>query len=147
MCAGASCEDIRASAVIHVEGEAEPAAPAWQAGSWYETLCGRTRRSEWEAMLGRAYTPYTPVKGRFTMDDTPYYMSGQSLVMRLLYNAIRLGFRIGYGPDMEKRPECRMMLASSALAPLRTMQINGNVPGVLLRALLFAANGFRRVKT
>ena len=63
--------------------------------------------------------------------------------MRMVYNTIILAFRIGYGRDGLRRPECRMMLTSSAMAPLRSMQISGRVPELLLRALLFVANGFK----
>ncbi len=141
---GSSCENLKLSAKIRINGENNIPVPAYQPGSWYESLRGKPERDGWEAMLGRHYVPYVSRKGNFTMNDTPYEMRSESLVMRLLYDGIRLAFRLGMGRGGEGRPEYRMMFASSAMAPLRTMQINGSVPGWALRALLFAANGFKR---
>ena len=138
---GSSSAVLPLSAAVFVEGE--ETAPAPLAGSWYATLAGKPDTASWEALLGRKYEPYTPKKGFFTMNNTPHEMREHSVIMRMVYNTIILAFKIGYGRDGLRRPECRMMLTSSAMAPLRSMQISGRVPEFLLRALLFVANGFK----
>lgn len=129
------------SAAIDVEGGQVPA-PAWQAGSWYETCQGKPAQSQWEAMLGRTYTPDRPVKGRFTMDSTVSEMKDSSLVMKILYKFVEGTVAKGFGGKKDyEDPDFRMMMECSAGSPLRSMQIFGGMKGGLFQGLLDMANG------
>ena len=129
------------SATLEVVGE-EIAIPAWQAGSWYEHCQGHPVRAEWEAMTGATYTPSTVKKGQFTMNNCVLEMKDHSLVMKLMYHAIRLviNCRSGSKADRES-PEHRMLLISSLASPLRNLQICGGIKGGVMPGLLEMANG------
>ena len=129
------------SAAVDKAGE-ELAAPAWQAGSWYESCKGKPRQREWEAMLGRHYAPQTPQKGSFTMDNTVEEMKDASLVMKLFYGAVENTIARSFGGKKDyENPEFRMLMASSAGSPLRSMQISGGMKDGLMQGLLEMANG------
>ena len=129
------------SAAVDKAGE-ELAAPAWQAGSWYESCKGKPRQKEWEAMLGRHYAPQTPQKGSFTMDNTVEEMKDASLVMKLFYGAVENTIARSFGGKKDyENPEFRMLMASSAGSPLRSMQISGGMKDGLMQGLLEMANG------
>lgn len=129
------------SAVVHKAGEELPA-PAWQAGSWYENCAGKPSQKEWEAMLGRRYAPQTPRKGSFTMDNTVEEMKDASLVMKLFYGAVENTIARSFGGKKDyENPEFRMLMASSAGSPLRSMQISGGMKDGLMQGLLEMANG------
>ena len=137
---GGSSASLPLSTVVHIDGEAEHIAPAAASG-WYAGLKGKPDRASWEAVLGRKYVPYVPEKGKFTTNNTVLEMKDSSFVMRVIYQGIKTVLRMSYGG--ENVPEYRMVMSSSAMAPLRAMQINGNVPGWALKLLLLAANGRR----
>ncbi|MGN0747004.1 MAG: beta-glucosidase [Aristaeellaceae bacterium] len=129
------------SATIDVAGEAVPA-PAWQKGSWYEACAGKPDRAQWEAMLGRHVEPVIPRKGHFTMDNTVMEMMEYSLIMRIMYRAVEATVAKGFGGKKDyENPDFRMMMASSAGAPLRSMQISGGMKDGVMQGLLEMANG------
>lgn len=129
------------SALVEVPGEPLPA-PDWQPGSFYETCRGKPSRPQWEAMLGRRYEARIPKKGSFTMDDTLLEMKDQSLVMKILYKAVEATIARQFGGKKHcDTPEFRMIMASSAGAPLRCMQISGGMKDGLMQGLLEMANG------
>ncbi len=129
------------SAAVEKDGEALPA-PEWQAGSWYEACRGKTSQSQWEKVIGRPYEPEKLVKGRFTMDNTVEEMRDFSLIMKLFYWAVEKTVAKGFEGRVDyEDPEFRMMMASSAGAPLRSMQISGGIKGGLMQGLLEMANG------
>lgn len=126
---------------IDREGEALEA-PAWQAGSWYETCDGKPNRRDWEAMLGREYVPPRLEKGLFTMDNTVAEMRPYSLVMKLMYKATERVIAKGCGGKIDyDDPQFRMLMASSVESPLRSMQISGGMKDGLMQGLLEMANG------
>lgn len=129
------------SAPLAVKGEAVPV-PPWQPGSFYESCQGKPDRGQWEAMLGRRYEAQVLRKGQFTMDNTVAQMRDYSLVMRLLYKAVEktVAKRFGGKADYHDA-EFRMLMASSAGAPLRSMQISGGIRDGLMQGLLDLANG------
>ena len=129
------------SAVIELPGAPLPA-PAWQRGSWYEHCQGKPSRQEWEAMLGRTYTPPVLRKGCFTMDNTVEEMKAYSLVMKIMFKAVEATVAKGFGGKRDyENPEFRMLMASSAGSPLRSMQISGGMKDGLMQGLLEMANG------
>lgn len=129
------------SAVVEKAGEALPA-PAWQAGSWYESCSGKPKQSDWEALLGRTYVPPRLEKGGFTMDNTVDEMREYSLVMKLMYKAIELVVAHGNGGKVDyENQQFRMQMASSAGAPLRNLQISGGIKGGIMPGMLEMANG------
>ena len=141
---GSSSRDIRLRAEIEVSGEALPA-PAWQAGSWYESLKGVPGREEWEKLMGHpvAILP-DPKKGSFTMDNSCMEMKNGSLVMKIQYkvteNIIAKAFD---GKKDLSDPAFRMMLISSTDCPMRAVIINsgGMMNDSLAAGLLHMANG------
>lgn len=131
---------------ISVSGE-EACAPAWQKGSFYETLSGKPVRSEFENMLGRKHRETRPVKGEFGMDSTPLEMQDASRLMRGFVKMVTWFIKKRFGGKNAKpSAEMDMMLASSVGAPLRNLQICGGVPGGVMKALLFLANGRAKSK-
>ena len=137
------------SVPMEVPGDQIPA-PDWQTGSFYERCQGKPSRRQWEAMLGRRYEARTPQKGSFTMDNTLLEMKDQSLVMKIMYKAVEgtIARQFGGKKDYDN-PEFRMIIASSAGAPLRSMQISGGMKDGLMQGLLEMANGhfLRGVRT
>ena len=129
------------TAVIEKCGESL-SVPSWQSASWYEHCDGKPNQKDWEAMLGRSYKPPVLKKGSFTMDNTVMEMKDHSLVMKIMFKAIESTIAKGYGGKKDyENPNFRMQLASSAGAPIRSMQISGGMKGGLLPGMLEMANG------
>ncbi len=129
------------SAQIHKEGSSVPA-PAWQRGSFYEDCCGKPMQEQWEAMLGRSHVPLVLKKGSFTMDNTVMEMKDYSVIMKIMYKAVEKTIAKGFGGKADYgNPQFRMLMASSAGSPLRSMQISGGMKGGVLPGLLEMANG------
>lgn len=116
--------------------------PAWQGGSWYERCIGKPNQADWEVMLGHRYAPPVLKKGSFTMDNTVMEMKDYSLIMKIMFKAVEATIAKGYGGKKDyENPNFRMQLASSAGAPLRSMQISGGMKGGVLPGMLEMANG------
>ena len=123
--------------------------PAWQKGGWYERCTGKPNRADWEAMLGRTYTPPVLKKGSFTMDNTVEEMKDYSLIMKIMFKAVEATIAKGFGGKKDyENPEFRMLMNSSAGSPLRSMQISGGMKGGVLPGMLEMANGhfFRGIR-
>ena len=112
--------------------------PDWQPDSWYEKPNGSQSLEQWATMLGRKYVPYTPQKGKFTMNDTVIDMKEHSLVMKALHWYIKRLISKGAKPGT---PEYRMLIESSAGSPLRSLQIASGIKGNIFKGLLAMANG------
>ena len=79
-------------------------------------------------MMGRKYVPPALKKGSFTMDNTVVEMKDYSLIMEIMFKAIERTIEKGYGGTKDyENPNFRMQLASSAGAPIRSMQISGGM--------------------
>ena len=116
--------------------------PAWQKGSWYERCTGKPNQTEWEAALGRKYTPPVLKKGSFTMENTVEEMKDYSLIMKIMFKAVEATVAKGYGGKKDyDNPNFRMQMASSAGAPIRSMMISGGMKGGVLPGMLEMANG------
>lgn len=123
--------------------------PAWQKESWYAHCSGKPNRADWEAMLGRTYTPPVLKKGSFTMDNTVEEMKDYSLIMKIMFKAVEATVAKGYGGKKDyDNPNFRMQMASSAGAPIRSMMISGGMKGGVLPGMLEMANGhfFRGIR-
>lgn len=129
------------SADLEIAGETLPV-PGWQAGSFYESCTGKPDQAQWEAMLGRTYAPPVLKKGSFTMDNTVLEMKDYSLVMKIMFKAVEATVAKGYGGKRDyENPEFRMLMNSSAGAPIRSMMISGGMKGGVLPGMLEMANG------
>ena len=129
------------TASIEKQGEVLPI-PAWQGGSWYERCTGKPKQADWEATLGRKYTPPVLKKGSFTMDNTVEEMKDYSLIMKIMFKAVEATVAKGYGGKKDyENPNFRMQMASSAGAPIRSMMISGGMKGGVLPGMLEMANG------
>ena len=114
----------------------------WQSNSFYENCNGKPKRCEWEAMSGITYTPEKLIKGQFTMDNSVEEMKDFSLIMKIMYKAVEKTVAKGFGGKADyENPDFRMMMASSAGSPLRSMQISGGMKGGIMSGLLEMANG------
>ena len=123
--------------------------PAWQKGSWYERCTGKPNHTDWEAALGRKYTPPVLKKGSFTMENTVEEMKDYSLIMKIMFKAVEATVAKGYGGKKDyDNPNFRMQMASSAGAPIRSMMISGGMKGGVLPGMLEMANGhfFRGIR-
>ncbi len=93
-------------------------------------------------MMGKAYEATRPIKGQFTMDNTVEEMREDSFIMKIMYKAVEATVAKGFGGRADyENPEFRMLMASSAGSPLRSMQISGGMKGGLMQGLLDMANG------
>lgn len=129
------------TAEVEKSGETLPV-PAWQKGSFYESCTGKPNQADWEAMLGRTYTPPMLKKGSFTMDNTVLEMKDYSLIMKIMFKAVEATIAKGFGGKKDyENPEFRMLMNSSAGSPLRSMQISGGMKGGVLPGMLEMANG------
>lgn len=129
------------SAVVEKRG-GSVSVPDWQAGSWYENCQGKPSQKEWETVMGKAYGAMRPVRGQFTMDNTVEEMKEDSFIMKIMYKAVEATVAKGFGGRADyENPEFRMLMASSAGSPLRSMQISGGMKGGLMQGLLDMANG------
>ena len=116
--------------------------PAWQKDSWYANCTGKPNQTDWEVMLGRAYTPPVLKKGSFTMDNTVMEMKDHSLIMKIMFRAVEATIAKGFGGKKDyENPEFRMLMNSSAGSPLRSMMISGGMKGGVLPGMLEMANG------
>ncbi len=76
------------------------------------------------------------------MDNTVAEMRDYSLVMKIMYKATERVIAKGNGGKTDyEDPKFRMLMASSAESPLRSMQISGGMKGGLLPGMLEMANG------
>ena len=116
--------------------------PAWQNDSWYEHCAGKPNQKDWETLLGQHYTAPVLKKGSFTMDNTVVEMKDYSFIMKIMFKAVESTVTKGFGGKKDyENPDFRMMMASSAGSPLRSMQISGGMKGGVLPGMLEMANG------
>lgn len=141
---GASSRDIRLEQGVEIVGE-EIAVPAWQSGSWYDTMNGQPSHEEWEKLMGHPVPIIPePKKGQFTMDSTCMEMKDHSVVMKIQYmvteNIIAKGF--GGKKDLSD-PSYKMMLTCATDCPMRSVIISGGgaMSDSLALGLLHMANG------
>ncbi|MBE6037333.1 MAG: glycosyl hydrolase [Clostridiales bacterium] len=144
---GASSRDIRLEQELQIGGETAET-PAWQKGSWYETLEGKPDRAAWEQLMGGPVPLQPdPVKGSFTMDSTCLEMKDHSRLMALLCTAVKLvvGKRFGKDPDPND-PAYKMVITSALDCPLRALVINagGLLTDGMAAFLLKIANGKKK---
>ncbi len=141
---GASSRDIRLEQTMEVTGE-KIAIPAWQAGSWYETLAGMPSREEWEKLMGHPVpTIPEPKKGQFTMDSTCMEMKDHSLVMKIQYMVTESIIAKSFGGKKDlSDPAYRMTLTCATDCPMRSVIISGGgaMSDSLAQGLLHMANG------
>lgn len=141
---GSSSRNIRLQADLAMEGEAV-AAPAWQSGSWYETLNGVPTREEWEQLMGHAVPIIPePKKGCFTMDSTCMEMRDSSFMMKIQYKITEgiVAKSFGGKKDMSD-PAYRMMITCATDCPMRSVVISsgGAMNDSLAKGMLHMANG------
>ncbi len=140
---GSSSRDIRLKAEIEVSGEKIPA-PAWQAGSWYESLQGKPCREEWEKLMGHPVPILPePKKGSFTMDNSCLEMKDSSFIMKIQYKVTENIIAKDFGGKKDlSDPAYRMMLTCATDCPMRSVIINSSsMSDSMAAGLLHMANG------
>ena len=120
-------------------------APAWQAGSWYETLQGLPTDDEFAALYGSPLQDDPPLEpGRFSMEDSIMEMKDFSPLMMQAFRGTEATIAQGFGGKADySNPDFRMMIMSGADAPLRAAVLSsgGSFPAAAAQGLLAAANG------
>lgn len=141
---GASAGDIRLSAKIEVAGETVTA-PAWQVGSWYETLKGLPSDSDFCNAYGGEILPEPEIApGKFTMEMSSMEMKDQSIIMKQMFESTEKDIAQAFGGVVDySNPTFKMMIMSGADAPLRAAVISscGAFPANAAEGLLAMANG------
>lgn len=141
---GASAEDIRLQATIKVAG-AELPAPAWQAGSWYESPNGQPNDRDFEAMFGGPIQPEPVIEpGQFTMEMSTMEMRDKSPVMMQMFKSTEQQIAQAFGGKADySDPTFKMMVMSGADSPLRAAVLSscGTFPAEAAEGLLLMANG------
>ena len=141
VCIGSNSRDLPLRQTVRKNG-VQLGVPEWQKGSFYENCRGMPSKTEWEHMMGKEYMPVSPKKGSFTMDNTVEEMKEHSLIMKIMFKAVESTVAKGFdGKKDYENPEFRMLMASSAGSPLRSMQISGGMKGGVLPGMLEMANG------
>ena len=119
--------------------------PAWQAGSWYETLQGTPSHQEWEKVMGHPVSQLPePKKGQFTLDNTCMEMKDSSLVMKIQYKVTEGIIAKSFGGKKDySDPAFKMMMICATDCPLRATVISagGSMTDQLAQGLLEMANG------
>lgn len=141
---GSSSRDIRMEQSIQIAGAAVPA-PAWQTGSWYETLSGSPSREAWENLMGHP-VPITvePKKGQYDMDSTCMEMKEHSLVMKIQYKITEGIVAKGFGGKKDMNdPAYKMMITCATDCPMRSVVISssGSMNDSLAQGMVHLANG------
>lgn len=141
---GASSQDIRLEQTIEISGE-EISAPAWQVGSWYETLSGQPSREIWEKLMGHSVPILAePKRGQFTMDSTCMEMKDHSFIMKIQYKVTENIIAKSFGGKKDLSDSgYRIMLACATDCPMRSVIISGGgaMSDSLAQGLLHMANG------
>lgn len=126
---------------IYVDGETVDV-PEWQKESWYQNCNGKPSRSDLEKALGHEIVLSVSKKGEYTMDNSIMEMKETSVIMKIMFRAIESTIAKQFnGKKDYANPEFRMMINSSAGAPLRSMQISAGIKDGLFEGLLEMANG------
>ena len=141
---GASSADIRLRGALDVDG-VSLTAPAWQHGSWYETLQGLPTDAEFAALYGGPVQNDPPLKkGSFTMEDSIMEMKDLSPIMMQMFKGTESTIAKGFGGKADySDPAFKMMVMSGADAPLRAavLSSSGAFPANLAEGMLAMANG------
>lgn len=129
------------SCQLDIQGSTIPA-PQWQEGSFYEGCQGKPSLNDLESVMGRKYEAPVLKKGHFTMENTVEEMKDHSLIMKIMYKATEKVIAKGFGGKIDyNNPDFKMLMASSAGSPLRSMQISGGLSDSIMQGLLAMANG------
>ncbi len=138
---GRSSADLPLSVPVKVSGEAVEV-PEWQKGSWYENPCGAPDFEDWKKLYGKEpVSDENPPRAEFTKDNTVVEMKDKSLVMRIMYRAIRKVMIKKCGKDAIDTPEFNMFMYSSVDCPLRNMQMLTGMKDKIFDGLLLMAKG------
>ena len=141
---GAASDDIRLQGSLEVEGEKLPA-PAWQEGSWYETLQGLPTDDEFEVLCGSELQTDPPIEnGKFTMEHSTMELKEHSFVMMQMFKGTENTIAKAFGGKVDyNNPTFKMMVMSGADAPLRAMVLSsgGSFPSQMAEGLLAMSNG------
>lgn len=141
ICIGSSSRDLPLKQTFHLKGE-KMTVPEWQRNTWYERFTGTPCIKDLETAMGKTYCPPSLIKGKFTMDHSVEEMKDFSVIMKIMYKAVEATVAKGFGGKKDyENHEFRMLMASSAGSPLRSMQISGGMKDGLLQGLLEMANG------
>ena len=117
--------------------------------TWYDTCKGKPNQEDWEKLIGKPYKTPVLKKGQFTMDNTVMEMKDYSLMMKIMFKATEKTVAKSFGGKADyDNPDFKMMMNSSAGAPLRSMQIAGGIKGGVFSGMLHIANGhfFKGIK-
>lgn len=123
------------------ENEEKINAPENLSGTWYETLCGKPSKADWEKLIGYKYESEQRKVGEFDLDSTIMEMAPNSRTMRILKRAIELVMARHNGGKVDyENPEFKMMVMSAADSAIRNVAICGGIGDGITEWLLKRAN-------
>ncbi len=136
---GGSSEELPLAGLI---SKPETTMEAPTVPQWYVSPAGGPSHEDFERLMGHPVAGAPLRKGQFTMENTLSQLKDHSLVMKMVYNAVRRNIAKGFpGKDLDTDPTFRMMLTSTTDASLNGMKIFMGKPSYLLDGLLETANG------
>lgn len=142
---GASSQDIRLSARISKEGEADlPKDSSWES-SWYAHLTGKPSDEDFNMIYDRGIqSEESAVKGTFTIDSTLEDM-GHTLIGRIMKKVSRgmLMKAGGFKKEDRRSNEFKMMFQFVMTTPLRTTMLlsQGQLSQSMADGIVDLANG------
>lgn len=141
---GSSSADIRLESSLDVVGESLPV-PAWQKGSWYETLQGLPSDDAFAALYGGPLqNDPTAEPGKFTMEHSMMEMKDCSPVIMQAFKGTEAAIAQMFGGEADyTNPAFKMMVLAGADSPLRASVLSsgGSFPAQAAEGLLATANG------
>lgn len=136
---GPSSEDLPLSATIEKAGVA---IPEDRLPAWYHAPKGVPSHTDFEKLVGHTVTEKPLKKGEFTMENTVMEMKDFSLMMKIMYIAVRATIAKGFPKGTsDSDPSFKMMMSSAADCSLSGMKINGAMNNHVLEGMLEMANG------
>lgn len=140
---GASSQDIRLSATIHLQGVEPARTPC---SGWYYTLNGVPSKKDF-ITIHPDYPEYVPqTRGTYDMTSSVREMQETSLLLRLVYRVLKREAvkHLGVRADPED-PAFKMAVESAATTPLRALVLFDpkSLPLALAEFLVEWANGRR----
>ena len=115
--------------------------PDYLSGTWYETLCGKPGKADWEKLIGYKYESEQRKPGEFDIDSTIMEMAPYSKTLRTLKRIIELVMARSNGGSINyDNPEFKMMVMSAADSAIRNVAICGGIGDSVVEWLLKRAN-------
>jgi beta-glucosidase len=139
----ASSRDIRLRKRITLEGTITPAEQVHLKGTWYEHLCGKPEKEEFDKLLGWKINEQKSItRKNYTTEHSIMDMQG-SYFFRIIYLLIRKYIKKKSGIIDNSDPTLKMILSSSTEVPIKNLSMlsGGKLQRNIAEGLIQIANG------